>query len=114
MPRGKLCTALAAAAFVLLALSSNVGASGAQQGGLYVALGDSIAAGLGASNLLKSYVQLYYGYLQSNGSGVTDVLNLSLAGATSADLHSVERLGGRRRDQRVLRHEGRHDQRRLQ
>ena len=98
MLRGKLgrssCTGLAATAFVLLALSSGVGASGAQERGLYVALGDSIAAGFGASNLFKSYVQLYYGYLQSNGSGVTDLLNLSLAGATSADLHSVERLGG--------------------
>jgi lysophospholipase L1-like esterase len=58
-------------------------ASGAQQGGLYVALGDSIAAGNGASSVLKSYVQLYYGYLQSNGSGVSDLLNRSRAGITS-------------------------------
>jgi lysophospholipase L1-like esterase len=98
MLRGKFgrssCTGLATTAFVLLALSGGVGASGAQERGLYVALGDSIAAGNGASNLFKSYVQLYYGYLQSNGSGVTDLLNLGLAGATSADLHSVERLGG--------------------
>jgi lysophospholipase L1-like esterase len=77
-----------------LAAASTVVASGAEQGGLYVALGDSIAAGFGASNLFKSYVELYYGYLQSNGSGVTDLLNLSLAGATSSDLRSVERLSG--------------------
>jgi lysophospholipase L1-like esterase len=66
-------------------------ASGEQQGGLYVALGDSIAAGNGASSVLKSYVQLYYGYLQSNGSGVTDLLNRSRAGATSTNLRN-ERL----------------------
>jgi lysophospholipase L1-like esterase len=55
---------------------------------LYVALGDSIAAGNGASSVFKSYVQLYYGYLQSNGSGVTDLLNPSRPGATSTDLRN--------------------------
>lgn len=96
MPPGRfgrwLCTGLAAA-FVLLALASGVGASGVQQGGLYVALGDALAAGVGASSVFKSYVQLYYGYLQSNGSGVTDLLNLSGAGATSTDLRN-QLLGG--------------------
>jgi lysophospholipase L1-like esterase len=94
MRRGRLgrwsCTGLAAAAFVLLALSSSVEASGAEQGGLYVALGDSLAAGYGSSSVSKSYVPLYYGYLQSNGSGVTDLLKLSLAGATSTDLQNVK------------------------
>ena len=65
-------------------------ASGAEQSGLYLALGASNTAGFGASNRTKSYVQLYYGYLQSNGSGVTDVLNLSLAGATAADLKDTK------------------------
>jgi lysophospholipase L1-like esterase len=83
-----LCTGLAAAVFVLLALVSSVGASGAQQPGLYVAVGDSISAGNGASTPLKRWVQLYYGYRQSNGSGVTDLVNLSRAGATSTDLRS--------------------------
>jgi lysophospholipase L1-like esterase len=68
-----------------------MGGPGAQQGGLYVALGDSITAGSGASSPLKSFVQLYYGYLQSNGSGVTDLVNLSRSGATSTNLQQ-ERL----------------------
>ncbi|MDX6410133.1 MAG: GDSL-like Lipase/Acylhydrolase family [Gaiellaceae bacterium] len=72
------------------AVANTVGASVAEQGGLYVALGDSIAAGFGASTRTKSYVELYYGYLQSNGSGVTDLLNLSLAGATAADLKDTK------------------------
>jgi lysophospholipase L1-like esterase len=73
-----------------LALANIMGASGAEQGGLYLALGASNTAGFGASTRTKSYVQLYYGYLQSNGSGVTDVLNLSLAGATAADLKDTK------------------------
>jgi hypothetical protein len=83
------CTGLAAA-FVLLALTSSVGASGTQQSGLYIALGDSIAAGNGASTLLTSYVELYYGYLESNGSGITDLLNRSQAGDTSTDLRNQQ------------------------
>ena len=71
-------------------LANTMGASGAEQGGLYLALGASVTAGFGASTRTKSYVQLYYGYLQSNGSGVTDVLNLSLAGATAADLKDAK------------------------
>jgi hypothetical protein len=43
----------------LIALSSSAATSSAQQGGLYVGLGDSIAAGNGASCVFKSYVQLY-------------------------------------------------------
>jgi lysophospholipase L1-like esterase len=81
-------TGLVAATFALFALAGSMGASGAQQPGLYVALGDSISAGNGASSPLKRWVQLYYGYRQSNGSGVTDLLNLSRAGATSTDLRS--------------------------
>jgi len=63
-------------------------ASGALQGGLYVALGDSITAGNGASSVFKSWVELYYGYLQTNGSGVTDLRNSGRAGATSTDLRN--------------------------
>lgn len=76
---------VAIAAFLLIAPAGS-----AQQGGLYVALGDSIAAGLGASSLSKSYVQLYYGYLQSSGSGVTSLLNPSRPGATSTDLRNQQ------------------------
>jgi lysophospholipase L1-like esterase len=74
----------------LIAPAGSAGISSAQQGGLYVALGDSIAAGLGASSLFKSYVQLYYGYLQSSGSGVTELLNPSRPGATSTDLRNQQ------------------------
>lgn len=81
---------LVAAIFALLALAGSVGASGAQQPGQYVALGASIAAGAGASSALKSYVQLYYGYLQSNGSGVTDLLKTAAYGATSTDLRRTQ------------------------
>jgi hypothetical protein len=83
------CTGLAASAFLLVALASG-GTASAQQGGLYVALGDSITAGNGASSVFKSWVELYYGYLQSNGSGVTDLRNSGRAGATSTDLRNVQ------------------------
>jgi lysophospholipase L1-like esterase len=88
----RVCAGLAAAALVLLATVGGVGASGAQQRGLYVAVGDSITAGLGASSVYKSWVELYYGYLQSNGSGVADLVNLGRAGDTSTDLRS-QKLG---------------------
>lgn len=94
MPRAQFarraCTGLASTAFVLLALVSSVGATSTAQRGLYVALGDSISAGNGASSAAKSEVQLYYGYLQSNGSGVTDVLNTSRAGVTSTGLRDEQ------------------------
>jgi GDSL-like Lipase/Acylhydrolase family/PASTA domain len=83
-----LCTGLAAAAFVSFALAGGVGASGTQQSGLYLALGDSITAGNGASSVPNRWAELYYGYLQSNGSGVTDLVNLGRAGATSTELHN--------------------------
>ncbi|MDQ2966875.1 MAG: SGNH/GDSL hydrolase family protein [Actinomycetota bacterium] len=73
-----------------LVAANTVGVSGAEQGGLYLALGASNTDGFGASARSKSYVQLYYGYLQSNGSGVTDVLNLSVPGATAADLKATK------------------------
>jgi lysophospholipase L1-like esterase len=87
----RVCVGLAVAALVSLAPAS-VGASGPQQHGLYVAVGDSITAGTGASTAYKSWVQLYYGYLQSNGSGVTEVVNLGQPGKTSTDLRN-EQLG---------------------
>jgi lysophospholipase L1-like esterase len=92
VPRGRFglwsATCLVATAFVLFALAGSAGASGAQQRGLYVAVGDSITAGLGASTELKKWVELYLGFLQSNGSGVTDLLNLGRPGATSTDLRN--------------------------
>ena len=57
--------------------------------GLYVALGDSISGGWGASSPQRSWVQLYYGYLQKSRN-VTDLYTLALNGATSADLRSRE------------------------
>ncbi len=54
--------------------------------GLYIALGASAAAGEGASVPSKRWVNLYFGYLASNGSGVTRLENLARAGDTSTDL----------------------------
>ena len=82
-----LCTGLAAAAVAFFAPATSVGASSAKQGGLYVALGDSISGGLGASSPTESWVQLYYGYLQSRGR-VADLYTLALNGGTSADLRA--------------------------
>jgi len=70
-------------AIALPALSS----PSAQPRGLYVALGDSISGGTGASTPTKGWVQLYYGYLQSTGK-VADLYALALNGATSTDLRS--------------------------
>ena len=62
MPRGRWsCTGLAAAALVLLVLAGSAGASSAEDRGQYIALGDSISAGNGASSVFKRWVQLYYG-----------------------------------------------------
>jgi hypothetical protein len=78
---------------VVPALIDSPRASGAQPAGLYVALGDSIAVGNGASSPSKGYVQLYFGYLESNGSGVTQLANLAQVGATSTLLLSKELPG---------------------
>jgi GDSL-like Lipase/Acylhydrolase family len=88
--RRRALAGLGATIFVALALVGSVEASGAQQGGLYVAVGDSITAGNGASSEFKKWVELYFGYLQSNGSGVTELLNLGRPGATSTDLHNQQ------------------------
>lgn len=50
---------------------------------LYIALGTSISAGIGASALPKNWVSLYFGYLASSGSGVMRLWNLARPGATS-------------------------------
>jgi lysophospholipase L1-like esterase len=57
-------------------------------GGLYIALGASAAAGEGASVPSKRWVNLYFGYLASNGSGVTRLENLARAGDTTTDLRT--------------------------
>ena len=56
--------------------------------GLYIALGASAAAGTGASVPSKGWVNLYFGYLASNGSGVTRLENLARAGDTTTDLRT--------------------------
>src|SRR6266545_1053605 len=89
---GTAVTALA----LLATLSLAAGASGtptrasgtSAERGLYLALGASTTYGTGASSVSKSYAQLYYGYLQSNGSGVTDLVNMSFPGWTSTDLRN--------------------------
>jgi lysophospholipase L1-like esterase len=54
--------------------------------GLYLALGDSLSQGFGASGPTKGWVSLYFGYLASNGSGVTKVTSVARESATTADL----------------------------
>jgi lysophospholipase L1-like esterase len=60
--------------------------------GLYIALGDSLSAGIGASDASKMFVQLVDASL---GSGM-ELLNLGVPGATSQDL-----LDGGKLDQAV-------------
>jgi lysophospholipase L1-like esterase len=55
---------------------------------LYIALGDSLSEGLGASTPSKSWVRLYFGYLASSGSGVTRLENLAFRGHTTSDLRT--------------------------
>lgn len=56
--------------------------------GLYVALGDSISEGIGASAPPKSWVRLYFNHLASSGSGVTRLENLAFRGHTTTDLRT--------------------------
>jgi lysophospholipase L1-like esterase len=60
------------------------------EGGLYIALGTSISAGLGASTSAKSWVSLYFGYLRTNGSGVTRLSNLARPGVTSDEIRRFQ------------------------
>ena len=57
----------------------------------YVALGDSIGAGSGASSASKSYVGILFSAFQSN-LGVTQLLNRSRAGETSGSLRTGGQL----------------------
>jgi lysophospholipase L1-like esterase len=59
-------------------------------GGLYVALGTSITAGLGASSATKTWVWLYFGYLSSNASGVTRLSNIAEPGVTSDEVRRLQ------------------------
>jgi lysophospholipase L1-like esterase len=59
-------------------------------GGLYVALGTSISAGIGASTATKTWVWLYFGYLSSNGSGVTRLSNIAQPGVTSDEIRRLQ------------------------
>lgn len=53
---------------------------------LYLALGDSVANGIGASNPLKGYVGLIAREVQSKTGRTVHVVNLSVTGATAADV----------------------------
>jgi lysophospholipase L1-like esterase len=57
-----------------------------ESGGLYIALGTSISAGIGATTNAKMWVSLYFGHLASNGSGVARLWNLARPGVTSAEI----------------------------
>jgi lysophospholipase L1-like esterase len=56
--------------------------------GLYIALGDSISEGGGASTSSKGWVRLYFGHLVSSGSGVTRLHNLAQQGQTTDSLRT--------------------------
>ena len=74
----------------LLALVSPAPPALAQERPVYVALGDSLAVGVGASSpSTLGYVPLAYGSLRGSEryrDGGLDLLNVGVAGATSADL----------------------------
>jgi len=59
-------------------------------GVLYVALGTSISAGVGASTATKPWVWLYFGYLGSDGSGVTRLSNIAQPGVTSDEIQELQ------------------------
>lgn len=74
----------------VLASLALLGPTGAQGSPAYIALGDSLAFGVGASDLAsKGYVALVHEWLQRSDAyrerGL-DLINLSVPGATSADL----------------------------
>lgn len=83
--------------------------------GLYISLGASAAAGVGASIPSKRWVNLYFGYLASNGSGVTRLENLAREGETTAGLRerqvleAVNRIDGSSDTLRVTIGIGRND-----
>lgn len=56
----------------------------------YIALGDSIAAGYGASSQARSFVGLHYGYLRASRQEVDRLQNVSGPGAWSRDLLDVQ------------------------
>jgi lysophospholipase L1-like esterase len=58
--------------------------------GLYIALGDSISTGFGASAPSKGWVNLYFGYLASNGSGVMKLTDVARELATTEDLRRID------------------------
>ena len=81
------------AAFLSLALlapNSQTRQARAQEAPVYLALGDSLAVGVGASNpSTLGYVARAYGSLRTSeryGQSGLEVINLSVAGATSSDL----------------------------
>lgn len=81
------------AAFLSLALLAPISQARqarAQEAPVYLALGDSLAVGVGASNpSTLGYVARAYGSLRTSeryGQSGLDVINLSVAGATSDDL----------------------------
>jgi hypothetical protein len=62
------------------------GQSHRESGAFYIALGDSISVGLGASGPDETWVRQYFGFLESNGSGVTDLLNTAESGQGIGDV----------------------------
>ena len=95
---------------ILLLSASGAPATSAQQAPAYLALGDSLAFGVGASNpSTTGYVARAYESLRVSGryeEGGLDLINLSVPGATSADLlvsggqldMASEEIGGREQD----------------
>src|SRR5438105_1064371 len=82
------------AAFLFWGLVAPVaGSSGTQQAPVYLALGDSLAFGVGASNPLGTgYVARVYQSLEGSEryrQGGLDLINLSVPGAKSSDLQAA-------------------------
>jgi lysophospholipase L1-like esterase len=92
--RGKLETArgeLASARKAVAQARENRDASCQPQPGLYLSLGDSVAAGYGASASANSFVQLLYAHYQAT-LGVTQLSNLARPGETSGSIRSQGQL----------------------
>src|SRR5262245_24386466 len=55
--------------------------------GVYLALGDSLAAGVGATRPTESgYVSQLFTALQANGDGITELDNLAISGETTTSI----------------------------
>lgn len=57
---------------------------------VYLAIGDSVAQGIGASNIKRSYVSMIAAHIEETTGRHVHVINLSVTGATAADVVRVQ------------------------